>query len=175
MKTSFILIAIAAGLLGGGLASAQTTKKADASDQPPETSTGPNADRPKSGSDELEAKFTATLTNATLKGHWCAIKDGQLGPEQDDKYSILGVSKIGGDIWLVNARIQYGTNDIVAPIPVRVKWAGDTPVIVLDKVGIPGAATYSARVLIYEKTYAGAWSGGDHGGLLNGVITNHKD
>jgi len=58
---------------------------------------------------------------------------------------------------------------------VHVKWAGDTPVIVLDKVGIPGAASYSARVLIYEKTYAGTWSGGDHGGLLNGVITNRKD
>ena len=175
MKTTLILIATAVGLAVGKLALAQNTKKTVGSDKPPETSTGASADRPKSGSNELEAQFTATLTQATLKGRWCAIKDGQLGPEQEDKYNILGVSKIGGDIWLINARIQYGTNDIVAPIPVHVKWAGDTPVIVLDKVGIPGAASYSARVLIYEKTYAGTWSGGDHGGLLNGVITNRKD
>ena len=50
-----------------------------------------------------------------------------------------------------------------------------TPVIVVDKVPVPGGGTYSARVLIYEKTYAGTWTGGDHGGLLNGVITNQKD
>jgi hypothetical protein len=29
--------------------------------------------------------------------------------------------------------------------------------------------------LIYEKTYAGTWTGGDHGGLLNGVITAEKE
>jgi len=58
---------------------------------------------------------------------------------------------------------------------VQVKWAGDTPVITLDNVGIPGGNSYSARVLIYNKTYAGTWSGGDHAGLLNGVITNEKE
>ena len=98
-----------------------------------------------------------------------------LGPEKEDKYTILGVTKLGGDVWLINARIQYGKQDFVAPIPVQVKWAGDTPVIVVDKVPVPGGGTYSARVLIYEKTYAGTWTGGDHGGLLNGVITNQKD
>jgi len=56
-----------------------------------------------------------------------------------------------------------------------VKWAGDTPVITLDNVGIPGGNTYSARVLIYNKTYAGTWSGGEHAGLLNGIITNEKE
>ncbi len=58
----------------------------------------------------------------------------------------------------------------------QVKWAGDTPVITLDNVGMPGGGnSYSARVLIYDKTYAGTWSGGDHVGLLNGVITSGKD
>lgn len=58
----------------------------------------------------------------------------------------------------------------------QVKWAGDTPVITLDDVGMPGdKSAYSARVLVYDKTYAGTWSGGGHAGLLNGVITNGKD
>ena len=40
----------------------------------------------------------------------------------------------------------------------------------------PGYArsAYSARVLIFENTYAGTWSGGDHGGLMNGVIKKTK-
>ncbi len=133
--------------------------------------------------EELEAAFKATLTKATLSGRWCSVlPDGKksegrlkLGPEKEDKYTIVGVSKLQGDSWLIRARIQYGKVDVVAPIPVQVKWAGDTPVIVVDKIAIPGGGTYSARVMIYEKTYAGTWSGGDHAGLLNGVLNPDKD
>ena len=133
------------------------------------------ATKPKPTQEELEAKFKATLTKATFIGRWSSLKDGQLSPEKEDKYTILGVSKLGGDVWIINARIQYGKKDITAPIPVQVKWAGDTPVIIVDDVGVPGSGTYSARVMIYDHTYAGTWSGGDHGGLMNGFIKNEKE
>ena len=133
------------------------------------------AAKPKLTQEELEAKFKATLTKATFSGRWCALKDGELGPEKEDKYTILGVSKLGGAVWVINARIQYGKKDITAPIPVQVKWAGDTAVIIVDDVGVPGSGTYSARVMIYNNTYAGTWSGGDHGGMMSGVITNEKE
>ena len=175
MKTNLLVISAAIGLAFGEHVLAQDAKKPDASDKPKDAPTQTSPDKPKPIPEELEAKFKATLTQATLAGRWCSIKDGQLGPEKEDKYTILGVTKLGGDVWLINARIQYGKQDIVAPIPVQVKWAGDTPVIVVDKVPVPGGGTYSARVLIYEKTYAGTWTGGDHGGLLNGVITNQKE
>lgn len=127
---------------------------------------------PKPGPNELEAKFKARLTQSTWTGRWCFIQDGKLTPEQEDKYTIVSVTKLVGETWLINARIQYGQKDFVAPIPVRVKWAGDTPVITLDNVGFPGGTTYSARVLVHGNTYAGTWSGGDHAGLLTGLITN---
>lgn len=161
------------GLPGPGFP--QDAQKPKPNDLPKETAVPPVSDKTKPNLAGLEAKFKTTLTKATLSGRWCSIKDGKLGPDKDDKYTILSVTKLTGDTWLINARIQYGTQDVVAPIPVLVKWAGDTPVIVVDNVGIPGIATYSARVLIFEKTYAGTWSGGDHGGLLSGVITNQKE
>jgi len=130
--------------------------------------------KPKLSQEELEAKFKATLTKATMSGRWCGIKDGKLTPEKEDKYTIVSVNKLGGEAWIIHARIQYGNKDFVAPIPVFVKWAGDTPVITLDNIGMPGGNSYSARVLIYDKTYAGTWSGGDHAGLMNGIITNEK-
>ena len=129
------------------------------------------AAKPKASQEELEAKFKATMTKATMAGRWCSVKDGKMGPEKEDKYSIVGVSKVSGDAWIIQARIQYNQKDIIAPIPIQVKWAGDTPVITLDNVPVPGGGVYSARVLVYGNTYAGTWSGGDHGGLLNGVIT----
>ena len=134
------------------------------------------APTPKATPEELEAKFKATLTKATLSGRWCGIKDGKLTPEKEDKYTIVSVAKLGNDAWIVQARIQYGNKDFTVPIPVLVKWAGDTPVITVDDLAMPGSEThYFARVLVYDKTYAGTWSGGDHAGLMNGVITNEKE
>jgi hypothetical protein len=43
-----------------------------------------------------------------------------------------------------------------------------------DLCVIPAGGTYSTRVLFYDKTYAGTWSGGEHVGLMNGVITNEQ-
>jgi hypothetical protein len=123
----------------------------------------------------LEAKFVAAFTNATLTGRWCAIKDGRLGPEKEEQYKIVGVTKLGGDRWQIRARIQYGGQAFDAPIPAEVKWAGDTAVLIVDDLSMGGAATYSARVMISGQTYAGTWSGGNHGGLLSGVITNAKE
>jgi len=167
MKTNtFSLLLLATALVATSpLSRAQDTKPAA-----PATT-----EKPKATTEELEAKFKAAMTKATLSGRWCTIKDGQMSPEKDDKYVITGVTKLGSDSWVINARIRYGQRDFVAPIPVQVKWAGDTPVIIVDNVGIPGGNTYSARVMIYEKTYAGTWSGGDHGGLMNGLITNEKE
>src|SRR5688572_24021705 len=52
--------------------------------------------------EELEAKFKAMLTNATLSGRWAALKDGALGEEKEDKYQIVGAGKISGDSWVVH-------------------------------------------------------------------------
>ena len=78
---------------------------------------------------ELEAKFIAALKNATLKGRWCLIKDGQLGPDKDESYTIISVAKLKDDQWQINARIVYGGQSFDAPVPARVHWAGDTPVL----------------------------------------------
>ncbi|MEW6306539.1 MAG: hypothetical protein AB1705_23990 [Verrucomicrobiota bacterium] len=122
--------------------------------------------------EELEAKFKKTMTKATFVGRWCMVKDGKPGPEREEKYVIYDANKVSGDSWIIRARLQYGNKDLTVPIPVTVKWAGDTPVISLTDLAIPGAGTYTARVLVYGNQYAGTWSGGDHGGLLNGAITN---
>lgn len=125
--------------------------------------------------EQLEEKLVETLTASTFTGRWCSVEKGVMGAEQADKYTILGISKIsGGESWFINARIQYGERDITIPVPVQVRWAGDTPIIVVDKMGVPGGGVYSARLMIYEDTYSGTWSGGEHGGLMNGLISREK-
>ena len=163
MKKTFLLL-VSIGLLAAANSYCEDQK-------PPAAATKPTPSQ-----DELEAKFKAMLTKATLSGRWAPIKDGALGAEKEDKYTIVSVGKVNGDSWVVNAKMKYGGNEFVAPIPVKVKWAGDTPVLIVDNLQIPGEHNaYSARVLFYEHTYAGTWSGGDHGGLLSGLITNEKE
>lgn len=154
-------------------AAAQTPVPASAPGAAPASAPEPTPPQSKNGepTEEMEAKFVAAMTRVTFNGRWCAIKEGALGPEKPEQYEIVGVVKTGGDRWVINARIKYGAVNLVVPVPVQMKWAGDTPVIIVDKFGLPGAGTYSARVLVYEGTYAGTWTGGDHGGLLNGLIT----
>ena len=109
---------------------------------------------------------------ATLVGHSTRLnKEGIFGEE---RYVIDKVSKLAGDTWLFHARLQHNSHDIPVPVPVAVKWAGDTPVITLTDLTIPGLGTYTARVLLYRDQYAGTWSGKDHGGQLFGKIVRQR-
>ena len=119
---------------------------------------------------DLEKKFKESLSDSFMIGRWAMVSEGKLGQDRDEKYTINDVRKGEGEKWIITARMQFGNVDVNVPVPVDVKWAGDTPVISITNLSIPGVGTYSARVLVYENTYAGTWSGGDHGGLMNGVV-----
>jgi hypothetical protein len=119
---------------------------------------------------EREKQFTALLNNVTLTGRWCLVREGELTPDSYETYTIVGVQKVEGDKWIVNAQLRYQGQKIVAPIPVQVQWAGGAALMIVDQLTIPGDGTYSARVLFHDKTYSGTWSGGDKTGLLHGLI-----
>ena len=120
----------------------------------------------------LEQKFQQMMSGVTLIGHSASPKDESISGEE--KYVIEKVSKLRGETWLFRVRIQYGSHDIPVPLPVTIKWAGDTPVITLTNLMIPGLGTYTARVLLYEDQYAGTWSSKDHGGQVFGKILRQR-
>jgi hypothetical protein len=115
----------------------------------------------------LERQFEESMRGVTLVGQ--SSRDNKPGVF-DEKYRIDSVRKISGETWLFQARVQYGGRDIPAPIPITVKWAGDTPIVTLTDLTIPGLGTYTARVLFYRGGYAGTWSGRGGGGQLWGKI-----
>jgi hypothetical protein len=117
----------------------------------------------------LDKQFEATLSGAVLEGAF-TVTGREGGAPKTEKYTIEKVTKLQGDYWLFVSRIQYGDRDVKIPLPLEVKWAGDTPVITLTDLNIPGLGTYTARVVIYRDTYAGMWSASDHGGHLFGRI-----
>jgi hypothetical protein len=117
---------------------------------------------------ERNRAFAESMAGVTLAGQSTRLgRDGVFGPE---RYHIEGVTHVSGDMWLLRARWDYHGKDITVPIPLAIRWAGDTPVITLTDLAIPGVGTYTARVMLYRGQYAGTWSRKDGGGQLFGKI-----
>lgn len=123
---------------------------------------------------ELEKEFQTRLSGSTLAGYFTEGETVDGDALKKDRYQIVKLTKLAGEYWLFQTRIQYGGKDVEVPLPLRVVWADRTPVITLDKVPVPGLGTFSSRVVIDGERYAGTWSGGDHGGQLFGTIEKAK-
>lgn len=118
----------------------------------------------------LEESFAKTLTGATLVGHFSVVGRVTAGKDLADRYEIDKAEKIEGHRWLITARIKYGKHDVKVPVPLEVYWAGDTPVITVSNVTVPGMGTFVARVLVYGDRYAGTWQHDKVGGHMWGMI-----
>jgi hypothetical protein len=146
---------------------------------PTENAQARTADRPAIKQAKLEADLAKRLSGATLEGSYTSTEGGR-APDQlkPDKYTLGEVKKLQGNLWLIQAGIEYRDSSqdsykdkkVMIPLPLPIEWAGNTPVIVVDDVTIPGMGTFSARVMFFADHYAGYWKHGDHGGHLFGVV-----
>jgi len=119
-----------------------------------------------------EEEFRQLLTGAKLAGRFSVTGRPEV---REDSYKIASVTKLAGGIWTINAEIPRKSGPVTLPVPVRIEWAGDTPVMQLTDATLPGLGTFTARILFYkDKTgrghYAGFWWGGEHGGEMFGVV-----
>lgn len=123
---------------------------------------------------DLEAKFAKAMSGATLVGRFTidGMKDGNI--PKPERYELGEVKKLKGDMWLFVARIKYMNFDFKAPLKLRIKWAGDTPVINMDDFTIIGMGTFSFRVLFDGDRYVGTWQHGKVGGHMFGKIEPKK-
>lgn len=119
----------------------------------------------------LESQFEKTMSGAVLVGRFTDSARPGAAP-REERYTIQRVSKVAGsdDRWLFICRIQFAGKDVAVPLTIPVRWAGDTAVISVTDMAIPGLGTYNARVLIDGDHYAGTWRGATHGGHLWGRI-----
>jgi outer membrane protein assembly factor BamB len=115
------------------------------------------------------AAFSKLLTGSVLDG-WYTDSNAPDAPPKKDRYTMGRVSKLEDGRWRIESKVEYGERSFTVPLNLRVEWAGDTPVITLDKMAIPGMGTFTARVLFYGTGYAGTWEGGGHGGQMMGRI-----
>lgn len=119
----------------------------------------------------LEAEFEKSMENVVMEGFFTVTGRGDDGKLRPERYEVSKAVKVAGDVWTIHARIQYGDHDFTAPVPVKLLWAGDTPVVSLTDVGLPGSdGSFTARVVFYKDHYSGMWWHGETGGNQFGRI-----
>ncbi|BBO30564.1 hypothetical protein [Lacipirellula parvula] len=127
---------------------------------------------------EQVAALEKLMNRATMVGHFTVTgEEGRVGAGgklTEERYELGEVRRLDSGDWLIQSRIRYGDHDVTIPLTLPIRWAGDTPVICVDEMMIPGLGTFTARVMIYRGHYAGFWTGKDHGGHLFGVIEPAK-
>ncbi len=160
-NTCIFMLSLACFFAAAARGADDTTKEGEKSDKPTQ--------------EQLIKDLEKTLTGAKMTGQFTVTgKDDK--PPAKEEYTITLAQKIPeGDLWLIKANIKYGNTDKTFPIPLEIKWAGDTPVITLTNLSIPGLGTFSSRVVIYEGRYAGTWQHDKVGGHLFGTIERAED
>lgn len=172
LKSTFVILAIVSCL---PQANCQETDKTLLNDGEAKPRSTPPQDVPLADSNqkpqaERFVMFEKMLTKVRLIGLFTV--DGKpMKDLNEETYEIQSAKKSPeGDTWLIVARIKYGKNDVVVPMPINVMWAENTPVMTLDQLTIPGLGTFSARVLFHESKYAGTWVHDNVGGHLFGRL-----
>ena len=119
---------------------------------------------------DLERSFSERMRDVALVGHF-TIEGRESRGGNPERYEISQVTKVGDDRWRFDVHMTYLSFDATLPIVVPVVWAGDTPMVAITDVSIPGVGdSLTARVLFYEDHYAGSWRHGQFGGLMYGMI-----
>ena len=123
---------------------------------------------------DRETAFTERMRNVVLVGHF-TLEGRERRDGLPERYEISSVTKLDGDRWRFNARVKYGRVDTTLPVVVPVVWAGDTPMVSITNVDLPGLGeAFSARVLFYDDRYAGTWDHGNYGGMMYGTIEHEE-
>lgn len=116
----------------------------------------------------VEQAFINQMNGAALVGHF-TVHGRENRNATEDRYDIYSVEKVGDDRWRFNAKI--GETGATVPVVVRMTFAEDTPVILLDGLSIPGMGMFSGRVVFHGDQYIGTWEHlGKGGGLMYGRI-----
>ena len=116
---------------------------------------------------QLEKDFEKAMSGSVLIGKFTVVGKENEAPKEE-RYTISKVKKQDDGEWIFV--YQYGQKDTQIPIKLQIEWAGDTPVITMTDITIPGVGTFTARVLFYRGWYAGTWQHGKVGGHLFGRI-----
>jgi len=117
-----------------------------------------------------EERIAKYLSGAKFVGRYTTDREDS-GAAKPETYTISKVEKLPeANRYRLTSRIQYGETDSEVPIDLEILWSGNTPVITLDNLFIPGMGRFSARVLIHEGRYSGTWAHDEKGGHLFGRV-----
>jgi len=132
--------------------------------------------------DENEKAFVELMKDSVLVGNFTVNRqrpdgegDKEGGKQSPERYGIKSIEKKPDGTWQVHSQIKYGKLDVTVPVPVKVHFANDTPVLSVTDLTIPLVGSeFTARVMFFDNQYAGTWRHGKVGGLMYGRVEKGK-
>jgi hypothetical protein len=119
---------------------------------------------------DAERQFAERMRNVSLVGTF-TVDGRENRTPSPDRYDIASVEKVGDDRWRFNASMSCcGLDGRTLPIVVPMRFAGDTPTIMMTETTLPGIGTFTVRLLFYGDRYSGTWQHGSAGGHMSGRI-----
>jgi hypothetical protein len=88
-----------------------------------------------------EQKLADYLSGVKFVGSFTVTGSAERPPEPESYYILSAEKMDDGDWWKLTARIKYSTYDLTVPMAMEIKWAGETPVITVDQMAVPGMGT----------------------------------
>lgn len=119
---------------------------------------------------DRESRLAEYLNQCKFVGQF-TVDGREMKGGKPEAYTISKCEKLPAkDMYRMTAKIVYGSTDAEVPLDLKILFAGNTPVITLDNLWIPGMGTFSSRVLIHNGRYTGTWQHGEKGGHMFGKI-----
>src|SRR5262245_18319461 len=119
---------------------------------------------------DAERQFSEAKRGASAVGSFTIAGREERTP-RPDRYVISSVEKVGDDRWRFNASMKCcGLDGKTLPIVVPMRFAGDTPMIMMTDTSLPGIGTFTVRLFFYGDRYSGTWQHGNVGGHMSGRI-----
>jgi hypothetical protein len=169
----YVVVCLAMMCLNTSAAQSPQERQTPVVPKNPQTLSNKDSDTSTDESDatkERESKLAEYLSGAIFSGQFTVDGKKDLSPKAEE-YTISKCEKLPTpDLYRLTARIKYGQVDSEVPMDIKILWSGNTPVITLDSLWIPGMGTFSARVLIHSNRYAGTWQHDAVGGHMFGMI-----
>jgi len=99
------------------------------------------ADRPaatKADEAAREKALIALLADSTWESRWHAFSPEGFTKGGENRYRIVRAQKVKGDDWVIFGGFELEGKPVELPLPAKIFWADDTPVMSMTGLALPG-------------------------------------
>lgn len=118
---------------------------------------------------QRDAAFAEMVADSTWESSWHAKGEDGLDEGGQNRYRIIRAQKVNGDDWIILGEFELQGKQVRLPLPAKVFWADDTPVLSMTGLPLPGEPLFTVRILFKGDMFSGVFQSNQLSGALVGM------